>query len=653
MRSRGAPEAVQARATAAADLARVIVGTAGHVDHGKTALIRALTGIDCDRWAEEKRRGITIDLGFAHLVEDGVQLGIVDVPGHRRFLDNALAGMGGIRVLLLVVAATEGVMPQTREHVAIASLLGLSAALVALTKVDLAEPELIDLARLDVEQLLAETPFAGAAIVPVSSVTGVGLDELKRRLLALGREQRIETDVEAPVRLPMDRAFHLPGRGVVVTGTLGSGVIRAGDTLEILRIGKRFRVRTVQVHGEDREFAFAGERTSLLLAGAELPQLSRGLQLLSSGAFELSRSVCSRLTVLADAPAPLRPRAECRLHLLAEETLARVSPLERPALEPGEQGLVELRLREPLPIVRGDRVILRRPTPAATLGGGEIVDPRWRRPRRAALTASLEQLCKGSEEALSVWIERAGPAGISAEDLAQHLGVVPARLLPCLQVLVRSGRARVFPERVGQPKRWVAETVFARLCETARGLVASHFERDRFSLGMSKAELLDRLLPGGPESSAELLLRKLVRARVLEIVDGCVSLPGRAVELSPLEEACLAELEARYEAAGLEPPTLLEIKASAPLPGEVVESLARLLVARGRGLRLSNQELVAASAVDGLRRALLASDFERVTVPEFKALFGLTRRWAVPLLELCDTLGITRKLGMDRLIVRT
>ena len=260
-------------------LRRAIVGTAGHIDHGKTSLVLALTGIDCDRWVEEKTRGITIDLGFAHLKEGDLQIGFIDVPGHERFLHNALAGLGGIRVMLLVVAADEGVKPQTREHLAVCSLLGIPAGLVALTKTDLVSPDLLELAQLEVEELLAGTPFAGAPVLPVSSTTGEGIPELKAALVELADRYASPADPDRPARLPIDRAFHLRGLGVVVTGTLASGQVRPGDTLEVLPRGQRARVRSVQVHGQSREAAEAGERTSLQLTGVALEELGRGMQL--------------------------------------------------------------------------------------------------------------------------------------------------------------------------------------------------------------------------------------------------------------------------------------------------------------------------------------------------------------------------------------
>ncbi|HEV2843201.1 MAG TPA: selenocysteine-specific translation elongation factor, partial [Thermoanaerobaculia bacterium] len=341
---------------------RAIVGTAGHIDHGKTSLVLALTGIDCDRWAEEKARGITIDLGFAHLTEGDLQLGFVDVPGHERFLHNALAGLGGIRVMMLVVAADEGVKPQTREHLAVCSLLGIPAGLVALTKVDLVSSDLLELAQLEVDELLAATPFADAPVLPVSSTTGEGIPELKAALLDLAGRHVMPDDRDRPARLPIDRAFHLKGLGVVVTGTLASGAVKPGDNLEILPRSERVRVRSVQVHGQPREEAGAGERTSLQLSGVPLEELSRGMQLGSPEAFEATTSLLARFTLLPDAPAPVRGFVPVRLHLYANEVLGRMRPLNEGGLAPGETGPVEIRLEAPVVALRGDRYILRRPS---------------------------------------------------------------------------------------------------------------------------------------------------------------------------------------------------------------------------------------------------------------------------------------------------
>ena len=316
-------------------LRRVVIGTAGHIDHGKTQLVRALTGVDCDRWEEEKNRGITIDLGFAQLIEGDLQIGFVDVPGHERFLHNALAGMGGIRGVLLVVAATESVMPQTREHVAICALLGIPSALVALTKIDVAAPDLVELAELEVEEFLESTPFAGSRLVRVSSMTGEGIPELRSALVDLAGECEVVANPADPPHLPIDRAFLLKGLGALVTGTLASGRIQQGQAMEVLPTMKPVRVRSLQVHGQTREEALAGERTSVQLAGAGLEDLARGMRLVGPGAFAASNSLCLRITLLDDAPEALEDPVPVRLHLYSSDVLGQVRPLGKPRLEPG------------------------------------------------------------------------------------------------------------------------------------------------------------------------------------------------------------------------------------------------------------------------------------------------------------------------------
>ncbi|MCZ7649847.1 MAG: selenocysteine-specific translation elongation factor [Thermoanaerobaculia bacterium] len=387
----------------------VLVGTAGHVDHGKTRLVEALTGIDCDRWAEEKRRGITIDIGFAHLEAEGMQLGFVDVPGHERFLHNALAGLGGIRLLLLVVAADEGIEPQTREHLAIADLLGIPRAVVAVTKCDLVEEELGELAALEVGELLGPTRFAGSPVVRVSSATGRGLAELRAALLAAAREVAAPADPAAPARLPLDRAFHLRGLGVVVTGTLVSGAVRPGDQLALLPAGGTARVRSVQVHGAPRERAEAGERTALQLAGPELAELPRGAALATPGAFGASRRLVARLRLLPDA-APLAASLPVRFHLFSHEGPGRIRPLAPVPLPPGESGWVEIRLAAPVVAARGDRFVVRRLTPAATLGAGRSPTPRrGRGARRSCRRRSRRSATGCRRRSASGWPTPASP----------------------------------------------------------------------------------------------------------------------------------------------------------------------------------------------------------------------------------------------------
>ncbi|HYO13053.1 MAG TPA: selenocysteine-specific translation elongation factor [Thermoanaerobaculia bacterium] len=631
---------------------RAIVGTAGHIDHGKTSLVLALTGIDCDRWAEEKARGITIDLGFAYLFEGDLQVGFVDVPGHERFLHNALAGMGGIRVMLLVVAADEGVKPQTREHLAVCSLLGIPAGIVALTKADLVAPDLLELAQLEVEELLAGTPFAGAPILPVSSVMGQGVAELKAALLDLAERHATPADPGRPARLPVDRAFHLKGLGVVVTGTLASGTVRPGDTLEVLPRGQKARVRSIQVHGQPREEAEAGERTSLQVTGVALEELERGMQLGTPDAFEATTSLLARFTLLADAPAPLRGFAPIRLHLYASEVIGRMRPLAEGGLAPGETGPVEIRLQAPVTAVRGDRLIVRRPSPATTLGGGEILDPRWRRHRGTVLASALSALPKDLRSALVFWSQEAGERGVEAPGLARRLGLAPRDLTPELSALAKENRLIEVPEGTGYGRRWISPTAVARVTERARRVLKQYFQKDRLAEAMPKAEAVRRILRGRAADLAPVYFEWLAAQKVLAVQGDQVTLPGRSAQLTGEESKLSTAVLERFEKAGLSPPSPGEVAAALAAKPQILEGVLRHLVARGQLVKLPSGLILAASAVAGLRRDLLATSWDRFSVADFKDRFGLTRKWAIPLLEHLDSTGATRRLGDERMVVR-
>jgi selenocysteine-specific elongation factor len=651
---------------------RAIVGTAGHIDHGKTSLVLALTGIDCDRWAEEKARGITIDLGFAHLAEAGIQLGFVDVPGHERFLHNALAGLGGIRVMLLVVAADEGVKPQTREHLAICSLLGIPAGLVALTKADLATPDLLELAHLEVDELLAPTPFAGAPVLAVSSATGQGVPELKAALLELAARHAVAAEPELPARLPIDRAFHLRGLGVVVTGTLAAGRIATGDLLELLPpapgLDGAVRVRSIQVHGQAREEALAGERTSLQLTGARLEELRRGLQLGTPGAFAATTSMLARVTLLPEAPAPVQGFVPVRLHLHAGEALGRMRPLSGgpgaasppvavaplaplARLSPGGSGLVEIRLETPVVAARGDRLILRRPSPAATLGGGEVLDPRWRRHRGALLATALTAL--GGERALAFWALEAGERGLDAADAGRRLGLPAERVAAELAALAADARLIEVPAAPGHGRRWIAPAAVERVVERARRVLEDYFDRDRLADGMPKAEAVRRILRGRAAELAPIYLAWLEAQKVLSVEGDRVKLPGRSAQLSGEESKLAAAVMERFQSAGLAPPATGDVRAELAAKPQILEGVLRHLVARGRLVRLPGGLMIAAAALEELRRQVRAEPWERFSVSQFKDRFGLTRKWAIPLLEHLDAVGATRRLGDDRQVVRT
>jgi selenocysteine-specific elongation factor len=644
----------QAQALGSIPARRVVVGTAGHIDHGKTALVEALTGINCDRWEEERARGITIDIGFAHLEDGDLQLGFVDVPGHERFVHNALAGLGGIDLMILVVAADEGVMPQTREHLAICALLGIPAGVVALTKIDLVDAELRDVAALELTDALARTSFAGAPIVPVSSATGEGLGELRDTLVALARDvARPAERVLRPARLPLDRAFHLRGLGVLVTGTLAYGRIAPQDRLELLPVRREARVRSVQVHAQDRPYAEAGERTALQLTGVELETVERGTQLVAPGAYSTTTSLLAQMRLLEEAPQIVRGWRDVRFHLFSAEVPGRLRPLQPAALAPGGTALVEIRLATPVVAARGDRFVVRRLSPATTLGGGQILDPEWPRLRGARLAPALEKLRGGDAEAILHWVAAAGEAGTKVAELARKLGSGPAPVRAVLDQASKAGKVRAAQASIAGQEHWIATEVYERVARRAPEILDEFFRRDRLATGMPKAEAVRRLLPTGAAALAEVYLGWLQEQKVLVVGADLVDLPGRGGAAMSAQESDLADrVMAAFERGGLAPPAPSEICQSLGAKQQTFDAVLRYLYQRKRLARLPPNLFVAQSQLDRLADELGRTGWTAFSVPDFKERFGLTRKWAIPLLEHLDQIGRTRRVGDQREVVR-
>ncbi len=633
---------------------RVVIGTAGHIDHGKTSLLEALTGIDCDRWAEEKARGITIDLGFAHLEDKDpergdLQVGFVDVPGHERFLHNALAGLGGIRLMVLVVAADEGVKPQTREHLAICSLLEIPHGIVVLTKRDLVDEDLLELAQLEVEEELEGSTFAGAEVLAVSSTTGEGIPELRQRLLELARAIALDSDPALPFRLPVDRAFQLRGLGAIVTGTLISGRVEPGQTLSVLPRDINARVRSLQVHGENRTRAEAGERTAVQLTGVDLDSLERGEQLVSPETFATTRSLCAQFTLLEDAPEPIKTFLPIRFHLYSSEVVGKLRPLGGAPLAPGETAVVEIRLSQPVVAIRGDRFIIRRPSPATTLGGGVILDSGWRRRRGKSLVAAITAL-EDADHALELWVAETGERGITAAEISPRLGRPAADVATELDRLTSANR--LLRVESGRGRRWIAPPVSQRVVERGKKVLAEFFRGDRLARGMPKAQFLGQVLPRRAMDLADVYLGWLSAAKVLVVAGDVVNRPGRQVELSGEESKLSLAVLAEIEAGGLAPPFPGELRATVGAKRQILEGVQRYLVERGKLVRLPSGLVLAASAITDLQRDLLDTGWQEFTVAQFKDRFGLSRKWAIPLLEHLDSRGVTRRVGDKRQIVR-
>ncbi len=655
----------------------VLVGTAGHVDHGKTALVRALTGTDCDRLEEEKRRGITLDLGFAHLASPGspgshpfhflddLELSFIDVPGHERFLHNALAGLGGVRLLLLVVAADEGIRPQTREHLAIAELLELPGLVVALNKIDSVDEEAAELAELELAELLAGTRFSGSPICRVSALSGAGVPELRAALETAARALVGSVRDSDPARLPLDRAFLLKGQGVVVTGTLISGAIAPGDVLELLPSRRPARVRSVEVHGKPRS-ALAGERAALQISGIELPALARGMELAAPGALRTTRRLLVRWRMLATSPVALDSAlapVTVRIHLYAGETVGAARALAPGGLAPGESGLVEIALASPIVAARGDRFIVRRPSPAATIGGGTVLDPWWRRKRRGDPQERLEALAGDERAALLAWAGEAGERGLTASEAAARTGKSASSLEIELAALEKSGTlVRLAPRAqeisgmpgtpgasgAGAPARFLRPETLEDLRRRARVALARYFAEHPLESALGKAAAVRLLLPPAARALADLYFAHLAALGELDLVAGEVRLPGRAADspatLSPLARTVVE----RYTAAGLAPPSPGELARELAAKPQIVEGLIQHLVKRRELTRLPTGLIIANAVLARLEADLRMTGWERFSIAQFKERFGLSRKWAIPLLEYFDGIGVTRRLGEER-----
>jgi selenocysteine-specific elongation factor len=643
--------------------ARVVIGTAGHVDHGKTALVRALTGIDTDRLEEEKRRGITIELGFAHLAlgeaASGSVAGVVDVPGHERFVKAMAAGASGIDLVVLVVAADEGVMPQTREHVDICELLGLRKGVVAITKSDLLPAlgtEWASLLRADLAALVAGTFLEGAPIVEVSAHTGSGLDDLVRTLGALAAEVQ-ERPVEGPAYLPIDRAFTLKGFGTVVTGTLVSGELVAGQEVDLLPGGPRsVRLRSLQVHGRDTDKALAGQRTAANLQGVETADVTRGMVVCATGALEVTSLLDVELTNLRSAERPLRARQKLLCHLGTAVVPCTAVLLGRKELPPGDQAFAQLRLAQPVLALPGQRFILRgfaqRGNRGRTAAGGRVlaVAPRKRRPGKANAADGLAVLRDGVPAERVAWLlEDAGPAGLTESALRRLTGLPPLAVDQALSVLGSQGKALVFDRSLGA---YVGGSCFGELATRASRLVAEHHRAQPLAPGVPKEELRQKLAPNLDAHLFQRLLDTLTSDGRALAEGETVRFPEHATSARATDSGPREKISAALKSASLSPPTLAELAKALALPAERVVALLKLLVAEGAVVRAKDDLYFSAVAIDDLRtrlRAFLTAKGE-ITTPEFKQLTGATRKFTIPLGELFDREKLTLRLGDKRVL---
>jgi selenocysteine-specific elongation factor len=632
-----------------ASLTHIVVGTAGHIDHGKTSLVKALTGTDTDRLPEEKARGITIDLGFAFLEEpDGLTIEIVDVPGHERFVKNMLAGVGGIDLALLVIAADEGVMPQTREHLAICSLLRIKAGLVALTKTDMVEPDWLELVRDDVARLLEPTFLAGCPIVPVSSKTGQGLDDLRAVLRELARGVPPKS-VDQTARLPIDRVFTIKGFGTVITGTLGSGQVAVDDRVEIYPRGLSSKVRGLQVHGHAVTEARAGQRTAVNLQGVERAAIERGDVVAPPGTLLPSVLVDGTVELIEDAPRPLKTRDRVRFHVGTQEVMARVLLVGRAELDPGERAYGRFRLEGPVVALPGDRFVIRSYSPVITIGGGTLLDiapPRFKR-KGPALAEHLGLLEAGSPEAVAEeHLKQAGPAGARLADLRARTPFGPERLRELLDALSRSG-AIVAIDREWYIHRAASDRLRGETLALLEGFHAEHPLRS----GISREELRSRAGNAQERVFAQ-LLGALEAEGVVKSERDQVRLASHAIRLSPEQQRLVDGLEADFRRAGATPPGPEEALGRLGVKGTERHELFQLLVADRRLVRVKESLYFHAAALAEIQDKLVRHLREKKDIgpADMKDLIGVTRKYAIPLMEYFDAQRVTVRQGERRVL---
>jgi selenocysteine-specific elongation factor len=633
----------------------VIVGTAGHIDHGKSALVEALTGTHPDRLEEEKRRGITIDLGFAFLALDGVKLGFVDVPGHERFVKNMLAGVGGIDLVLLVIAADESVKPQTREHFDICRLLEIRHGLVALTKCDLVDADALALVRLEVEEFLRGSFLEGAPVVPVSARTRAGVEDLKAALLKISGEVP-PRDTQRYFRLPVDRVFAVKGFGTVVTGTLLSGSVRPEDEAEIFPSRRRVRVRGVHSGGEAAEHASAGQRAALNLAGVDASELRRGMTLTAPGLFVPTRRVDARLTLLASARA-LKSHARVHFHQGTAELVAEVVLLEGDKLAPGESCRAQLRLAEELLLLPGDHFIVRQFSPLVTIGGGVVLDncpPRRARlsAREAALLAAWE---RGERAEILALLADGEPGGLTLARAVERTGWMPAEVAGVAQSLAAAGRLRLLGTGGERETRLLSAAAVRGCAEKLRTVVEAFHRENPLVPGIAKEELRRRSAPRPVEEPLfRAALDDLLAARQIELLGELVKMAGRGVELTPEEARAKDEMEQLFARAGLAVPPVKEALGKLRVDAARAHRLLQLLVREKKLVKVTEELIFHAGALAHLRERL--ADYKRrtaarISVPAFKELAGITRKFAIPLLEYLDRSGVTRREGDERVIL--
>jgi selenocysteine-specific elongation factor len=631
-------------------LAPIILGTAGHIDHGKSSLIKTLTGIDPDRLKEEKLRGITIELGFASLtLPTGQLLGIVDVPGHERFVRHMVAGATGMDLVALVIAADEGVMPQTREHLEICELLKVKQGLVVLTKTDLVEADWLELVEEEIRESLIGTFLEGAPIVRFSAVTGEGTETLLATLAELA--SRVPAKPASGIfRLPVDRVFTIKGFGTVVTGTAITGRLKVGDAVIVYPALYKARARSLQMHGASVEELLAGSRAAVNLQGLEKEELERGMVVATPGSLINSRRLDTFLEVLESAPRPLKHRQVVRFHTGTSERLAVPLLLDADELPPGASGYVQFLLRDAVALKPGDRFVIRNLSPAITWGGGQIlhVNPTRHKRHQEGVLAGLKTLEQGApEEQVRFYLAEAGPAGRSRPELAAMLPWDPVDLANLLNALVPKGEALFYdPEN----QRYVLTGTALTLEEEIRRHLKTYHQQNPLKPGLSKEELRRKLPPQMEMRLFNDLLGRLTQQKQVVLEKDLVRLTSHRVQLATDQEDVTRRLEVLYKRGRLSPPTLKEVEAALKLPLAKLQPLLAVLVNQGSLAKVKEDLYFHTDALARLKAALV--DFLKkngeISIPQFKDLTQTSRKFTIPLLEYFDMNRVTVRVGEAR-----
>jgi selenocysteine-specific elongation factor len=629
----------------------VIVGTAGHIDHGKSTLVEALTGTHPDRLAEEKRRGITIDLGFAFLEEESVRFGFVDVPGHERFISNMLAGAAGIDVVLLVIAADESIKPQTLEHFDICRLLGVQRGVVVLTKSDMVDADTLELVRLEAEDFLRGSFLERATIVPVSAKTGAGLAELKQALRSAATEIQGK-DSARYFRLPIDRAFAMKGFGSVVTGTLISGSVGPGDEVELFPGGEKLRVRGVHSGGKTVERATPGQRTAVNLAGIDHTALKRGMVLASPGKFRKTRRIDVRLELLPSAR-KIKQRTRVHFHAGTVETIAEVFLHGEKELPPGGSAFANLKLQDEVLVLPGDRFIVRQFSPVVTIGGGAVLDPLVRRPMlkdvgRAAFLATLE---RGSrEEILSSMTERA-LLGLGHDEIVARTAWTEKEIHEAATNISSSGRVKIVST---EPSLLVSGKLFEEVRKKILEKVDKFQKENPLSPGMMREDLRASLGRRVRNETFRAALEELAAQKKLDAQGELVKKAGSEIALQPEEAKAKEQIEAAFASAGLAVPSVKEVLDKLTVEPKRAEKLLQILLREKTVVRVTQELIFHRGALAQLKEQLSGykkAKGDRISVPVFKELAGITRKYAIPLLEYLDRERVTRRAGEERVIL--